>query len=96
MCGVRVLRKGFCAAKLSMAEDLAGVMRTMRFKQRGESVRASLIDARDVLTCVKADYHALAAILRQTIIEKQPVEWVARQCARRLSVDASKFLSFVG
>jgi len=44
----------------------------------------------------KADYQALAEILKQAIIEKQPAEWVARQCARRLSVDASKFLSFCG
>lgn len=44
----------------------------------------------------KADYQALAEILKQAIIEKQPAEWVARQCAARLSVDASKFLSFCG
>jgi len=44
----------------------------------------------------KADYHALAEILKQAIIENRPAEWVARQCARRLSVDASKFLSFCG
>ena len=44
----------------------------------------------------KADYHALAEIIRQAIVEKQPAEWVARQCAARLSVDASKFLSFCG
>ena len=29
----------------------------------------------------KADYHAIAEILKQAIIEKQPAEWVARQCA---------------
>ena len=44
----------------------------------------------------KADYHALAEILKQAIIENRPVEWVARQCAARLSVDANKFLSFCG
>lgn len=44
----------------------------------------------------KADYQALAEILKQAIIEKRPAEWVARQCAARLSVDASKFLSFCG
>jgi len=44
----------------------------------------------------KADYQALAAILRQAIIEKRPAEWVARQCAARLSVDGGKFLYFCG
>jgi len=44
----------------------------------------------------KSDYQALAEILKQAIIENRPVEWVARQCAARLSVDASKFLSFCG
>ena len=44
----------------------------------------------------KSDYKALADILKQAIIEKQPAEWVARQCATRLSVDGVKFLSFCG
>ena len=44
----------------------------------------------------KADYQALAEIIRQAIVEKQPAEWVARQCAARLSVDGGKFLSFCG
>ena len=44
----------------------------------------------------KADYHAIAEILKQAIIEKQPAEWVARQCAARLSVDGIKFLYFCG
>jgi len=44
----------------------------------------------------KADYQALAEIIRQAIIERQPAEWVARQCAVRLSVDANMFLSFCG
>lgn len=44
----------------------------------------------------KSDYKALAEILRQAIVEKQPAEWVARQCAVRLSVDGVKFLSFCG
>jgi len=44
----------------------------------------------------KSDYQALAEIIRQAIIENRPTEWVARQCAARLSVDANKFLSFCG
>ena len=44
----------------------------------------------------KADYQALAEIIRQAIVEKQSAEWVARQCAARLSVDGVKFLSFCG
>ena len=44
----------------------------------------------------KADYKTLAEILKQAIIENRPVEWVARQCAARLSVDEVKFISFCG
>ena len=44
----------------------------------------------------KADYQTLAEIIKQAIIEKRPAEWVARQCATRLSVDGVKFLSFCG
>ena len=44
----------------------------------------------------KADYQALAEILKQAIIENRPVEWVAQQCAARLSVDGVRFLYFCG
>jgi hypothetical protein len=44
----------------------------------------------------KADYQTLAEIIKQAIVEKRPAEWVARQCAARLSVDGFRFLAFCG